>query len=919
MSRSFRSIAYHLALWIAVVFASLALFAPNAAEAIHFSGPTNFAAHTSPNSVAIGDLNGDGNKDLVVANGVSNDVSILLGNGAGSFSAPTNLAAHGAPTAVAIGDFNGDSKPDLAVANSISNDVSILLANPMVPGAFLPATNFAAGNHPYSIAIGDLNGDGKLDLAVANCGMGGGSGCGGASGVTVLLGNGSGGFSAPTTFAAGTGVRSVAIGDLNGDGKPDLAVANGASNDVSILLGKGSGGFSAPANFAAGSFPESVAIGDLNGDSKPDLVVANCSFVCGSGSDSGNVSILLGNGAGSFSAAVNFTAGTGPESVVIGDLNGDSKPDLAVANGASNDVSILLGTGSGSFSAPIDFTAHASPEDVAIGDLNHDSRPDVVIANQNTNDVSVLLSSGGGFNWGFGGGMPATFAAHTGPISIAIGSLNPASDANPDLAVANQGSGDVSVLTGNGTGGFSGPANFPVHASPCCQPSSVAIGDFGNATSDLAVANKLSGDVASLLGNGTGGFSAATGSPFAAHTAPTSVAVGDFNGDAIQDLAVANSGSNDVSILLGNGAGGFSAPTNFATHTGPSSVAVGDFEGRGVQDLAIANSGSNDVSILLGNGDGTFSAPVSLAVHTNPASVAVGDLNGDGVPDLAVANKGSNDVSALLGDGNGGFHSAVNFAVGTAPVSIAIGDLNGDEKPDLAVANNGSNNVSILLNTTPPSYPRPKGATPLRASLVIAYASCASPNSTHGAPLSYGSCSPPVQASPYLTVGTPDANGAGAKGIGSVLLNAVVNPAPTPSDVLIDVSTTDVRCSPAESACGSANAADGPDYTGQLQASLPLRLTDKFNGATSAGGAESGTVEDATFAVPVSCAATVDNSVGSTCSVSTSANAVLPGSAQTGNRAIWALGQVQVFDGGANGVAGAADARLFEDEGVFVP
>jgi hypothetical protein len=211
---------------------------------------------------------------------------------------------------------------------------------------------------------------------------------------------------------------------------------------------------------------------------------------------------------------------------------------------------------------------------------------------------------------------------------------------------------------------------------------------------------------------------------------------------------------------------------------------------------------------------------------------------------------------------------------------------------------------------------RPKGATPLRASLVPAYQQCATPNRTHGAPLSFDSCNPPVQASPNLTFGTPDSNGAPVHGTGAVLLRAQVNPSPIPNDLLINVTTTDVRCQAGVSACGAANAAAGPDYIGQLQATAQLRITDQLNGPSQDVAA---TVSDTSFPVTVPCAATADVNLGATCSVATSASAVVPGSVQSGKRAIWALGQVQVFDGGASGVAGASDATLFEDQGLFLP
>jgi hypothetical protein len=182
------------------------------------------------------------------------------------------------------------------------------------------------------------------------------------------------------------------------------------------------------------------------------------------------------------------------------------------------------------------------------------------------------------------------------------------------------------------------------------------------------------------------------------------VAVGDFDDDGTPDLAVANLGSNTVSVLLGNGNGSFQAPRSYAAGSKPQSVAAGDFNGDGVPDLAVANAGSypytdGSVSVLLGNGDGTFRAAVSYAAGTAPTSVAVGDFNGDGLLDLAVADAGG--VRVLLGNGDGTFRTTpISYVSGVSPNSVAVADFNGDGWPDLAVANFASNDVSLLLNDT---------------------------------------------------------------------------------------------------------------------------------------------------------------------------------------------------------------------------
>ena len=237
------------------------------------------------------------------------------------------------------------------------------------------------------------------------------------------------------------------------------------------------------------------------------------------------------------------------------------------------------------------------------------------------------------------------------------------------------------------------------------------------------------------------------------------------------------------------------------------------------------------------------------------------------------------------------------------------------------VCSNSANNSASATTTVNPivNYPRPKGATPLYASLVPAYTQCTAPNRVHGPPdfpgngaSPDGSCNPPLRTSSRLTVGSPDANGAVANSSGFVRLQTQ----PTPADMLIDVNITDVRCDTGVSACGTANSLAGPDYTGQVQATYTLRITDKFSGT---GGGTAATVIDTTYPVTVACAQTAANTIGGTCLLSTSANALVPNTIRAGFRTIWQAGQVQVFDGGSDGLVSTAGNSLFENQGVFVP
>jgi hypothetical protein len=347
---------------------------------------------------------------------------------------------------------------------------TVVACNPI---SFKGAASFATGAGPYAVAVGDFNRDGKQDLAVANVN---------ADSVSILLGNGAGGFSAAQNFAVGSQPTSVAVGDLNGDGKQDLAVANINADSVSILLSNGAGGFSAAQNFAVGSQPSSVAVGDFNGDGKEDLAVTSES--------SNSVSVLLGNGAGGFAAAINnFPVGANPTSLAVGDFNGNGLQDLAVANSGSASVSVLFGDGTGSFGAPINSATNSSAQSVAIGDFDGDGTQFLAVANGGSGKVSVLLNNGGG-NFS----TATNFAAGAGPRAVAIGDID--GNGRQDLIVANAGSNNVSVLVGNGAGGFGPALNFNVGENP----SSVAVGDFnGDGALDLVTTNEAGNNVSVLL------------------------------------------------------------------------------------------------------------------------------------------------------------------------------------------------------------------------------------------------------------------------------------------------------------------------------------------------------------------------------------------------------------------------------------
>lgn len=331
---------------------------------------------------------------------------------------------------------------------------------------------------------------------------------------------------------------------------------------------------------------------------------------------------------------VNYATDPTPNDIAAADFNGDGNVDLVAATG-NNSISVLLGNGTGTFPTHVQYGVPGNPVAITVGDFNNDGKLDVATADQYTGQVSVLLGNGDG-----------TFQTHNeysaGPEPVALATADVNGDGKLDLIVVDQNGNEISVLLGNGDGTFQAPKNYATGKGP----EGLAIGDFnGDGKLDVAVANNSDNTVSILLGNGDGTFQ--TQVTYATAVTPNAVAVGDFNGDGVLDLAVCTS-NKSVSVLLGNSNGTFQNHKEYSIGANAFVVVVADVNSDGKLDIVTANYGDNTISALTGKGDGTFNAQAVMPSGATPSGMAIADFNNNGKLDVAVAATSANAAGVLL-------------------------------------------------------------------------------------------------------------------------------------------------------------------------------------------------------------------------------------------------------------------------------
>jgi hypothetical protein len=643
-----------------------------------FQPYVSYAVGNYPASLQVGDVDNDGKPDLVVVNLSDNTMSVLLGNGDGTFQAQivTTIIGPitGATCCLALADFNGDGKLDVAAPVPVPTQVgtygvAILLGNGN--GTFQAPVIYPTNTESSAIVAADFNHDGKPDIAAGN---------------SILLGNGDGTFQALISEPLPSG--PLVIADFNQDGNLDIATSG-----ITILYGNGDGTFQVQPL----SFPGTpLAAGDLNGDGKPDLIATGVNS--GSGIDS-----LLNEGTSMFTIAQ--TLDTGYSAVSLSDLKSGQPLDLLIAKSSGGELSfespgivtILSGNGDGTFPT---FPSYPASQGAVFGttaaaDFNGDGKPDLAIGEilgnghgPFTYKVELLLNNGAGF------GQATSIQLQVDGTDPVAADFN--GDGKMDLAVGGAG---VAILLGNGDGTFQPEVDY---GSGMTGP--VAVADFNNDGRIDVLGIGRVGDLAVILGNGDGSFGLPLNSPVGNNSQAIAMAVADFNQDGKLDVAalvVSGYPSQwQFEILLGKGDGTFSIGAGYSLETNTATIASGDLNGDGIPDIVIG-APDNSIEVFLGNGDGTFQSPITTVTGNGIYSIVFADFDLDGKQDVAFTNANWSDVTLLLGNGDGTFKTPLQFSGLGAQFTdknnaLSVADFDGNGSPDIAEENSGG--VFLLLS-----------------------------------------------------------------------------------------------------------------------------------------------------------------------------------------------------------------------------
>ena len=575
------------------------------------------------------------------------------------------------PSSIAFGDFNNDTHPDIVVSQLSYDYVAIFLGRG--DGSFKDRTTYETGWPSQPVVVADLNKDSRLDIIVLHFAR---------DSVGILLGHGNGSFANMTPYSTSTSAISLAVADFNSDTQLDIVILNTEKN-IDILFGYGNGSFAKRVKRPLKIVGYLMVIDDFNGDTQTDIVVVD---------GGGRINVLLGYGNGSFANQIIYRTGTSIQQIAVGDLNNDNRLDIVVS--AVYDymnIGVLLGYGNGSFANLMTSVLDMSLSHMVLGDANNDDRMDLITIEWNEPDVKIFHDYRNG-----------SFANYTRLStrqrlkSIAVRHLN--DDNQLDIVAFSLREASMILFISTATG-FS-TNEMSIASSDGSRLNSVLINDFNNdSISDIIVVNSGTNNIGVLLGHDNGSFEEQMTFSTGQNSNPYSITIGDFNEDDKLDLAVGNSGTNTIELLLGDGMGTFEKqiPNAYALRGAPIFIAADDFNHDGQLEAVVAYNNTDDIDVLVIYDVGSFTDLIAVSIGLHVSAPAFADLNNDARLDIVVVNFADNSISVFLGYGNGSFSNMTTYATINEPSSLAIADFNNDNQLDVVVSTSDGADIGILF------------------------------------------------------------------------------------------------------------------------------------------------------------------------------------------------------------------------------
>ena len=640
--------------------------------------------YSNPSSISLNDLNNDNQLDIVVANSGTGNIGVFLGYANGTFSPQVTypIVKNSHPRYITIGDLNNDYELDIIVVDSANDQIHVLSGHGN--GIFANITTYDGipKSNPFWAAVADFNNDNRLDMAVVNHDT---------NNVLVLIDY----FNKPSArqtnykMQQGGTPTSVVVSDLNNDHILDI-VYNGGSF-IHILTGLGDRTFLRGRAYSTGygSIPQCVCVGHLNNDDRIDIVIADSRL--------DTVGVFLGHGDGSFAnmKAYPTGSGSGPWYIALGDVNNDNRLDIASANPKSQTISILLGNGDGSFNVPKTiFFQGREPYSVAVGYIDNDNNLDLAVTGFNS-FVIIFIGLGDGH---FIVAHEYSIDQDLGMFSIILADFN--IDNRLDIVVTCLHNDNIIIFLGAENGTF--PKRIIFNSGSGSIPYRVIAADFNNNNiTDIAVTNYNADEVVIFYGYGNGSFEHARTYPTGYGSKPYAIAPADFDDDKQLELVVTFYGSASIAILTEYNAAEFANQTKYLTDAAaqPVSVDIGDLNNDNRPDIVVANSGTGNLSILLGSGNGTFDKEMiySIGVDSYPQHLIIHDINQDNHLDIISVNSILDSISVIMGYGDGSFAEQLIYPTGNGshPYAVTADDLNSDDILDLVIANEGTDSIGI--------------------------------------------------------------------------------------------------------------------------------------------------------------------------------------------------------------------------------